>query len=138
MPAFIKTPKDEKHWSKAKEAANKSHSESEGDSYWAVVNSIYQKMNKAVDLALELGDEEALDKAIEMLGKASDEFGNDDTDEGSNEFDPSGEEQKDDDTEQGDDYDEYKNGEEEESHQKNIEDDESAEAEPTSDGDESE
>lgn len=46
MPAFIKTPKDEARWSKAKEAANKQHSESEGDRYWGLVNHIYQNITK--------------------------------------------------------------------------------------------
>jgi len=50
MPAFIKTPADEVRWAKAKEAASKTLSESDGDSYWKLTNSIYQKMNKAEDL----------------------------------------------------------------------------------------
>jgi len=138
MPAFIKTPGDEKRWAKAKEAANKSHSESEGDSYWAVVNSIYQKMTKAVDLALELGDEEALSKVIDMLQKADDEFDDEDhdLDEGFQEFDPDDEESagddwlKENDPKKGDEYEEYGEGEDEDAHQKNIRDDESAEEIP--------
>jgi len=50
MPAFIKTPADEARWAKAKKAANKTLSESAGDSYWALTNSIYQKMAKSDDL----------------------------------------------------------------------------------------
>src|ERR1035437_1766686 len=61
MPAFIKTPWDESRWAKAKEAANKSHSESEGDSYWKIVNSIYQKMTKS---------DESIEEAIQALKKA--------------------------------------------------------------------
>src|ERR1035437_3124090 len=47
MPAFIKTPKDETRWKKAKDAAGKTLSEADGDSYWKLTNSIYQKMDKA-------------------------------------------------------------------------------------------
>lgn len=53
MPAFIRTKSDEVRWKKAKEAAGKTLSESDGDSYWALTNSIYQKMRKA-DLAQAL------------------------------------------------------------------------------------
>lgn len=99
MPAFIKTPQDEARWEKAKQAANKSHSESEGDSYWAIVNSIYQKITKAIDTALELDNATALSKAIDMLKKArkkiSDEYDpyedpgdQDETGKGFTEFDP--------------------------------------------------
>ena len=146
MPAFIKQPADEARWAKAKEAANKSHSESEGDSYWAIVNSIYQKMNKAVDLALELDDEEALSKVITMLQKADDEFDDDDNElgEGFHEIDPDDEASagddwlKENDPEQGDEYEEYGDGEDEDSHRKNIEDDENAEEIPQSSMDEDE
>jgi hypothetical protein len=138
MPAFIKTPGDEKRWAKAKEAANKTHSESEGDSYWAIVNSIYQKMTKAIDLALELGDEEALSKVITMLEKADDEFDDvdDELGEGFHEIDPDAEESegedwlKENDPEQGGEYEEYGDDEDEEAHRQNIEDDESAEEVP--------
>ena len=153
MPAFIKTPADEARWAKAKEAANKSHSESEGDSYWAIVNHIYQNMNKAIDTALELNNAEALDKAIAMLEKArqkmSDEYDpneapaeEDDLGEGFREFDPeeedsSGEDwlkENDPQHSKGAEYDEYGDDEDEESHRKNIEDDESAVDEPESAG----
>lgn len=46
MPTFIRTKKQEELWNKAKEAANMSHSENEGDTYWGLVNHIYQRMNK--------------------------------------------------------------------------------------------
>lgn len=67
MPAFIRTQKDEIKWNKAKEAANKSYSESEGDSYWAVVNHIYQNMNK-VDFM-----ENLLEKLNKVGGDEDDE-----------------------------------------------------------------
>jgi hypothetical protein len=70
MPAFIKTPADEKRWAKAKEAANKSHSESEGDSYWAIVNSIYQKMVKSIVDAEQVSDPTYIDAMINILSKA--------------------------------------------------------------------
>jgi hypothetical protein len=106
------------------------------------VNSIYQKMNKAVDLALELGDEESLSKVIDMLQKADDEFDDSDhdLDEGFSEFNPDDEESagddwlKENDPKQGDEYEEYGDGEDEDAHQKNIEDDESAEEIPGEEG----
>jgi hypothetical protein len=46
MPGFVKTPKDEKKWSKAKQAAGKETREgSEG--YWKLSNYIFHKMNKS-------------------------------------------------------------------------------------------
>jgi hypothetical protein len=50
MPAFIKTPADEARWAKAKKAASKTLSESDGDSFWKLTNSIYQKMTKSEDI----------------------------------------------------------------------------------------
>jgi hypothetical protein len=46
MPAFIKTKEDERLWQKAKKITDKK--ELEGRSYWAYVNSIYQRMHKSV------------------------------------------------------------------------------------------
>lgn len=48
MPGFIKTPKDEARWSKAKKAASKSTSEG-SDGYWALSNYIYHRMGKSED-----------------------------------------------------------------------------------------
>ena len=46
MPGFVKTPKDEARWSKAKEAAGKQTAEgSEG--YWKLSNYIFHKMGKS-------------------------------------------------------------------------------------------
>ena len=82
MPAFIKTPADEARWAKAKEAANKQHSESEGDKYWGLVNHIYQNIGKA-ELAKSIRDlikenpdtlkPELLDKVLNTLLKARDD-----------------------------------------------------------------
>src|SRR5665213_345869 len=133
MPAFIRNKSDEARWSKAKEAANKTHSEPEGDSYWAIVNSIYQKMNKNDDPA-------DIEKMIKVLKKArkklSDEYDpNEVSDEdndlaGLSEFDPDDEESagndwlKENDPEnKGDQYDEYDEGEDEDAHRKAIEED---------------
>lgn len=119
--------KNEAKWSKAKEAANKTHSESEGDSYWAIVNSIYQKMAKAKD-------------ELEKANKLSDEYDpNEDPYEGEVEddgtdytFDPDDEESegadwlRDNDPEQkqgGDEYEEYGDEEDPELHQRGIEED---------------
>jgi len=60
MPAFVKTPKDEKRWAKAKKAVESSRKISEGsfvDNDWALVNHIYQKMAKT-DLLSELNIQE--------------------------------------------------------------------------------
>lgn len=128
MPAFIRTKADEAKWAKAKEAANKTHSESEGDSYWAIVNSIYQKMAKA---------KEELEKA---RPKMSDEYDpnevadeEDDLGEGFREFDPDEEESagadwlKENDPEAkslgGDEYEEYGDDEDPDAHQRSIEED---------------
>lgn len=135
MPAFIKTPADEARWEKAKQAANKSHSESEGDSYWKIVNSIYQKMTKS--------EETSIDELVNVLEKArqklSDEYdpndaayddSDNDLDEGFREFDPDDEESagsdwlKENDPEQGrDEYDEYGDDEDEDAHQRAISED---------------
>lgn len=45
MPAFVKTPKDEARWSKAKEAAGKETSK-DSESYWKLSNYIFHKMGK--------------------------------------------------------------------------------------------
>lgn len=45
MPGFVKTPKDEKRWEKAKEAANKSTAK-DSESYWRLSNYIYHHMGK--------------------------------------------------------------------------------------------
>lgn len=140
MPAFIKTPADEARWAKAKEAANKSHSESEGDSYWKIVNSIYQKMNKSVDDAKKSNDPTYVDEVIKVLEKArqklSDEYdpndmGSDEDDDMADlrEFDPDEEESagsdwlKENDPENKGEYDEYGLDEDEDAHRKAIEED---------------
>lgn len=45
MPGFVKTPKDERRWARAKEAAGKSTAEN-SESYWRLSNFIYHKMGK--------------------------------------------------------------------------------------------
>jgi hypothetical protein len=123
MPAFIKNPKDEAKWNKAKEAAGKTLTEADGDKFWALTNSIYQKMSKA---------KEELEKAR----KLSDEHDPNEPDEGPSdleglsEFDPdeesSGEDwlkENDPEHAQGDDYEEYDDGEDEEAHRRGIEED---------------
>jgi hypothetical protein len=52
MPGFVKTPKDEARWSKAKEAAGKSTSK-DSKSYWKLSNYIYHKMGKSETDAAE-------------------------------------------------------------------------------------
>jgi hypothetical protein len=127
MPAFIKTPADEARWAKAKKAANKTLSESAGDSYWALVNSIYQKMTKS---------EEGFDALEFLLLKArrrlSDEPEEDEADvspeeAGMREFDPDTDEDdaskwlEENDPDQGkeeNEYSEYTPDEDEEAHQR--------------------
>jgi len=46
MPGFVKTPKDEARWEKAKKAASKSTSHGT-DSFWKLSNYIYHKMGKS-------------------------------------------------------------------------------------------
>src|ERR1700677_240844 len=88
MPAFIKTPADENRWAKAKKVANKTLSESDGDSYWALTNSIYQKMTKSFE------DIEALEAVLtKARRRLSDEPEEDEADvspeeAGMREFDP--------------------------------------------------
>lgn len=50
MPNFVKTPKDEKKWAAAKEAARKQTSEG-SDSFYALSNYIFHKMNKNENMA---------------------------------------------------------------------------------------
>ena len=47
MPSFIKNKNDEKLWNKAKKIVENEYNYSENeDNFWALTNSIYQKMNK--------------------------------------------------------------------------------------------
>lgn len=99
MPAFIKNPKDEAKWKKAKDAAEKTLSEGDGDGFWALTNSIYQKMNK-------------IKEEFEKARNPSDEDNSDeDLTENNHEYN------------QGDNYEEYDQGEDEEAHQRGIEED---------------
>lgn len=126
MPGFIRNKSDEARWGRAKTAANKTLSEGDGDSYWALTNSIYQKMTK----------EEGLEKAKHL----SDEYdpnvdpteSEDDLGEGYHEFDPNDEESagedwlKENDPEhqaKGSEYEEYGPDEDEVSHQQSIDED---------------
>jgi hypothetical protein len=51
MPGFVRTPKDEKKWSRAKEAAGES-TPKDSESYWKLSNYIFHRMHKS-----EGGDE---------------------------------------------------------------------------------
>jgi hypothetical protein len=51
MPGFVKTPKDEKRWSSAKEAASK-QTEPGSTGYWKLSNYIFHKMNKTEEVAV--------------------------------------------------------------------------------------
>lgn len=95
MPGFIKTPKDEAKWKKAKEAANKTLSEADGDSYWALTNSIYQKMSKSDELSSLENLKLLLQKARRTLSDEPSEEQEDPEfteDQGFREFDPETEE----------------------------------------------
>jgi hypothetical protein len=68
MPGFVKTPKDEARWSKAKAAASKSKKKDEGsftDQDWGLVNHIYH-MAKAEEL------EKSIKEFIELSRASSD------------------------------------------------------------------
>lgn len=149
MPGFVRTKKDEAKWSKAKAAASKSKSKSEEsftDQDWALVNHIYQKMEKNVEFAKNIDDPKYLEEMINVLEKArkklSDEYDpnedpyesaseDDDLGEGFREFDPDEEESAGDDWlkendpkyGKGEDYEEYADDEDEEAHQRSIDED---------------
>ena len=143
MPNFIKTPKDEAKWSKAKAAAAKSKKKDEGsftDQDWALTNHIYQEMGKSIEFAKNVDHPSYIQAMIHILEKArqkmSDEYdpndiSDDDNDlAGLNEFNPDDEEStgedwlKENDPEsKGSDYDEYDESEDEDAHQKAIEED---------------
>jgi hypothetical protein len=145
MPGFIKTPADEARWSKAKSAANKTLSESAGDSYWALVNSIYQKMTKSDDeerleaillkARRRLSDEpeeDPEDVSPEEAGmrEFDPEEEGDDADKWLEEHDPKSEDEEPGEGEESDDYDEYGPDEDEEP----IEQDEGPSADETEAG----
>ena len=109
MPGFVRTPKDEARWSKAKDAAKRSKKKDEDsftDQDWALVNHIYHQMGKAEELGKAVKDmmkgskDEAsveelqsfLEKARKRLSdEAEDPYEKDDADElgeGFREFDP--------------------------------------------------
>lgn len=126
MPAFIKTPADEQRWKKAKEAAGKTLSESDGDRFWALTNSIYQKMSKSEEL------EKARRKMSDEYDPYEDEQDND-LGEGFSEINPDEESSADDWLKENDpdygrkgdsnDYMEYDSGEDEDAHQQSIDED---------------
>jgi len=145
MPAFIKTPADEARWSKAKKAANKTLSESDGDRYWALVNSIYQKMTKSEDfealeavllkarrrLSDEPSDPDDEEENLEEQGfREFDPEEGDDADKWLQEHDPQRSTEEDEDEPKY--YEEYGPDEDEESHQQEPElgEEPAAEAEP--------
>jgi len=143
MPAFIKTPADEARWAKAKKAARKTLSESDGDKFWALTNSIYQKMTKSDDLeSLEaillkarrrLSDEpedpDDQEESLEEQGyREFDPEEGDDADKWLEEHDPKREDDEENEDESK--YDEYGPDEDEESHQQLPGEDEEPAAEP--------
>jgi hypothetical protein len=149
MPAFIKTPKDEARWAKAKHAADKTLSESDGDSYWALTNSIYQKMAKSEDFEIleaillkarrRMSDEPSEDEedvSPEEAGMREfdpDEEG-DDADKWLEEHDPKKQDDEPNEEKEGEEdepkeYDEYGPDEDEESHQRVSGEDEEPAAE---------
>jgi hypothetical protein len=46
MPGFVKTPKDERRWAKAKEHARKQTAEG-SESFWKLSNYIFHRMGKS-------------------------------------------------------------------------------------------
>jgi hypothetical protein len=69
MPAFVKTPKDEARWAKAKEAAGK-ETKKDSEGYWKLSNYIYHKMGKTEE-DQKLADfyKTELMKSIGQVGK---------------------------------------------------------------------
>lgn len=112
MPGFVRTPKDEAKWSKAKAAASKSKGKSEegfSDQDWALVNHIYHQIDKCEDLGKSIEDflkvstsevnvsslqelESLLEKARRRLSDEQSDPNDDNEDpsasEGMREFDP--------------------------------------------------
>lgn len=139
MPGFVKTPKDEAKWSKAKAAAKKSKKKDESsftDQDWALVNYIYHQMGKSVEFAKHISDPSYIDEMMDMLEKArkklSDEYDpnedptedESDTDEGFHEIDPDAEGSEGEDwlKENDPQYQEYAPDEDEDQHQAAIAD----------------
>jgi hypothetical protein len=88
MPAFIRNKDDEARWERAKRAARKTLSESDGDSFWKLTNSIYHKMLKSLkDIEVV---ESILRKARQRLSDEPEEDEGDVSPEeaGMREFDP--------------------------------------------------
>lgn len=67
MPGFVKTPKDEARWERAKEAAGKSTAK-DSKSYWKLSNYIYHKMGKTEE---DLKECDAMWSGMDDLEKAS-------------------------------------------------------------------
>jgi hypothetical protein len=146
MPAFVRSKQDEARWSKAKSAASKSKKKDEGsftDQDWALVNHIYHQMGKSDEFAKSVDDPlfvEAMAIALEKAKKLSDEYdpndmGDDgseeDLGEGFREFDPEEEasagedwlKENDPTYGRGGDYEEYDDNEDEDAHQRAIDED---------------
>lgn len=144
MPGFIKTPKDEAEWVKAKIATAKSKKKDESsftDQDWALANHIYHEMGKSIEFAKHIEDPAYVEAMIDVLEKArkklSDEteLSDEDTEDpedyaGLREFDPEDEESsgndwlmENDPEKKGKDYEEYGSDEDEDAHQKSIQED---------------
>lgn len=68
MPGFVKTPKDEARWSKAKEAAGKT-TQTGSEGYWKLSNYIFHRMGKS-----EEDQKKAEMYKKELLGQSEKEF----------------------------------------------------------------
>lgn len=75
MPGFVKTPKDEQKWKRAKEAASKSTPEG-SKSYWKLSNYIFHRMNKSgYDLMMaDLYKSQLIESCEGHLVKSADEL----------------------------------------------------------------
>lgn len=51
MPSFIKTPKDEERWEKAKELVRKQYgkTEKDGEEFWRLVTGVYKQAGGHVE-----------------------------------------------------------------------------------------
>lgn len=67
MPGFVKNPKDESRWERAKKAAQKTTSEG-SDSFYALSNFIYHKMGKTEE---DMQKAEEFKKSLLTIPKAT-------------------------------------------------------------------
>jgi hypothetical protein len=131
MPGFIKTPKNEAQWSKAKAATSKSKNKGESsftDQDWALTNKIYHEMEKSLEFAKHIDDPSYVDEMIDVLKKLAKAI---DEEDNNAQYSEDDNEENDTDNEEFDPYahalressSEYSEDEDEDAHQGDIDED---------------